>query len=341
VELNAEILANLLYLQPAYPLSLSVQWLLILLAGGLPLWFFSAYNPRLASVGSLALLAITVGGMEGAFWFAGQVPSWAPVLVGLLGSTLGMGLQSAIREHAQKQQIRERFGQFVSPKLVEQIVRNPDQDVESGRRQHVAVLFSDVRDFTPYSERHSPELVMRQMREYLDEMAATVFEQDGVLDKFIGDAVMGLFGPFLEPGANVSARGIASGLAMLDRLETINTRWAAEGLPQFRIGIGVHVGEAVVGVIGTSRRQQFTALGDTVNVAARLESATKVIGVPLLVTDAARAEAAPVLGAFVEFLDRGEIQVKGREQPVQIFEVRRRTAAASVTGVQGGHDDAG
>jgi adenylate cyclase len=338
VELNAEILANLLAVPPARPLPAAAQWLLVASACTAPLWLFSRLEPRRATAGCLVTAAVMVTLLEAGFWLAELVPAWAPVVLGLFGCTLAMGVQRAAGEHAEKQQFRQRFAQYVSPKLVDRLARHPEMAVEEGTRQRVAVLFSDVRGFTGYSEQHPPEVVVRQMREYLDEMAATVDAHDGVLDKFMGDAVMALFGPFLAPAnsgepVNVSAPAVACALEMHARLAEINRRWAREGLPPFRIGIGIAAGEAVVGNIGTPRRQQFTALGDCVNLAARLETATKDLQVGILVSDAVQAEASAILEGAAEFRDRGELTVRGRERPVRAYEVLPRvsTPAAAAT----------
>ncbi len=331
VELNLEMLANLLHLDPPRPVPLWMQWLLILLAAGLPLWLYTALPPARATAGSLAVLGGVIAALEGGFWLGNlNTPYQASApLVAVVGATLAMGVMRAAAEHAQKQKFRERFSQYVSPKLIAQIERNPDLTAEEGKRQRIAVLFSDVRGFTTYSEYNPPELVVRQMREYLDEMAAAVDQFDGVLDKFIGDAVMALYGPFMEQPdkRNLSALAVASALNMLQRLERVNARWGEEGLPLFRIGIGIHVGDAMVGEIGTPRRQQLTALGDTVNLAARLESSTKDLQATIIVSDAVRQEAEPVLREVATFTERGAISVKGREQPVRVFEVRPVTAA--------------
>jgi adenylate cyclase len=159
-----------------------------------------------------------------------------------------------------------------------------------------------------------------------------VLNQRGVLDKFIGDAVMALYGPFLDGDVNVSARATASALEMLDRLERLNRRWEEEGLPQFRIGIGIHVGEAIVGNIGTVKRMQFTALGDAVNLASRLQSATKDLKTELVVSRPVREEAGPLLEGLAGFTDRGTISVKGREQPVEVYEARRSRGDREETG---------
>jgi len=211
--------------------------------------------------------------------------------------------------------------------VVEEIVRNPEIAHQEGVRQRVAVLFSDIRGFTSYSEQNPPELVVRQMREYLTEMTAAVQNHRGVLDKFIGDAVMALYGPFLPDGTNISALAVASALEMLERLEKLNERWLQQGMPTFRIGIGIHVGEAMVGNIGSIQRVQYTALGDTVNLASRLQSLTKDFKVPLLVSEEVKEEAEKVLGDTVAFVDLGTVSVRGREKPVRVYAVKKREEA--------------
>lgn len=332
VELNAEILVNLLHLPPVRSLPTGIQWLLIALAIGVPLWLYTALPSRQANLTALMAFLGIGAVMEGAFWMGRFVPLWAPVLIGFIGATLLMGLQRFAQEEVQKWQIRRMFSLYVAPEVVEQIVRDPEIAHQEGTRQRVAVLFSDVRNFTHYSEQNPPELVVRQMREYLTEMTEAVQNHQGVLDKFIGDAVMALYGPFLQDDANVAALAVASGLEMLDRLERLNKRWAQEGLPTFRIGIGIHVGEAIVGNIGTPRRVQYTALGDTVNLASRLQTMTKELKAEIIVSEEVKTgtEREPIL-AVVEFVDRGTVTVRGREQPVRVYEVRRKTLIGEVT----------
>ena len=324
VELNAEMIANLLHLQPVGSLPFLLEFILVALAAGVPLWLYTAYSPKAATMGAVVVLLAAVLVMEGGFWVMRLIPSWSWVLIAAGSSTLLMGLQRLQQEEERKRLLHQNFSQYVPPKLVEMLVQNPDKAQEQGTRQRVAILFSDVRNFTTYSEQHEPEIVVRQMREYLDEMTISVQNADGVLDKYIGDAVMALYGPFLPESENISARAVLSALDMLDRLDAINAGWREEGLSEFRIGIGIHTGQAIVGNIGTPRRQQFTALGDTVNLAARLESSTKELKASILVSEPVKDEAEAVLGKVAEFIDRGSITVKGREQAVRVYAVQRK-----------------
>ena len=328
VEFNAEVLANLLRLPPVRPLPAGPNLLLMLLALGLPLWLFRAASPRLAT-GLSALAGLVLWAlMEVMFWAARLVPAWSLVLVGTMGATLIMGLMRLAEEERAKRQIRRSFSMYVAPEVVALIAEDPAIANQEGVRQNMAVLFSDVRGFTSYCEQNPPELVVAQMREYLSEMTLSVDNYQGVLDKFVGDAVMALYGPFLEPDADCCALAVASALDMLARLDSLNARWAERGWPELKIGVGIHYGAAILGNIGSERKMQYTALGDTVNTAARLESMTKELHVPLLVSDEARALAEPVLGQLIEFGPLGQITVRNRATPVTVFTAVRRESAS-------------
>jgi adenylate cyclase len=326
VELNAEILANLLYLPSVRPLPLTAQWILIIVAAGMPLWLYGRLNPHIANLGAIATFALLIGVMEIAFWGFRMIPSWSPVLIGLLGATLLMAVQRYAQEEALKRQLRRSFSSYVAPELVEAIVANPEIAQQEGTRRRVAVLFSDVRQFTAYCEQHSPEFVVRQIREYLDEMTAVVDQYNGVLDKYIGDGVMALFGPFLPEKVNLSALAVKCGLDMMDRLADLNERWAANEMPPYKIGIGIHEGEAIVGNIGAPRRMQYTAIGDTVNLASRLQVLTKDLQASFIISEDAKSSAQLDLGDDIDFISRGTVAVRNREQPVSVYEVRRKGA---------------
>jgi len=329
VELNAEILANLLLGAPATEWHPFAFWTLIAIATAVPLWMYTVFPPRRAVWLTVAAAAACLLAMESGFWLARMLPPWSPVLFGFLGSTVAMALPLLAEEEARRRKTRERFAMYVAPEVVEAIVDNPNQEIEAAVRRRVSILFSDVRGFTTFAEAHPPEQVSRQMSEYHSEMVEAVFSAQGVLDKFIGDAVMALFGPYLESDENLSAKAVVSALEMMRRLEALNQRWEQEGLPEFRIGIGIHTGEAIVGNFVTPKRTQFTAFGDAVNLAARLESATKELKVGILVSQSVKEEAQGLLERFVDFQDCGVITVKGRAQSVQVFEARVREQPGS------------
>ncbi|MCS7224445.1 MAG: adenylate/guanylate cyclase domain-containing protein [Armatimonadetes bacterium] len=320
VELNGEILANLLYLDPVQPVPGWINGLLIMLMVGLPLWLYNNRSAAFANGASLSLLLSLLVLLEVFFWIFGWIPNWSFLFSGWLGATGLMALQRLRQEEERKRLLRETFSLYVAPELVQQILKAPEHALQDARRQKVAVLFSDIRNFTTYSEQTPPEEIVAQMKEYLTEMTQSVMAHRGVLDKFIGDAVMALFGPWLPEDAPLSALALLTAKDMDRRLKTLNQNWVQQGRQPFRIGIGIHCGEAVVGNIGSSQRVQFTALGDTVNLASRLQSLTKELKASVLVSQEAKEEAERFLADQIEFVDKGVITVRGREKPVRIFQ---------------------
>ena len=338
VELNAEILANLLALTPVRQLGPVLTVLLTILAISVPMMLYRWLPARTAEGGVLAVGLAGLAGLEALFWAGHQLPPWAPLLLAYAASSLVTALQRLAEEARLRQALRHQFSQYVAPEVVEAIVRNPELAAGEGRLEDVCVLYSDLRNFTAYTEAHEPELVVSQMRDYMDAMAASVHEHGGVLDKFIGDAVMALFGPFLAAPEEACPRALACALDMLERLDGLNEEWAALGKPAMTVGIGIHFGPAVVGNIGSVNRMQFTALGDTVNTSERLESLTKELGPRLLVSRAVRDRTADVFGAALRFGDRGEITVRNRRRPVWVYEVERQggnDAQVASTGAAG------
>ncbi len=332
VELNAEILANLLYELPAEQVPLAVERALMMLAVILPVWFFLFLPPRRAMILAVVLACLLIGAMEALFWLGRMVPSWSQVLIGVFGSTLVMGLQRLVTEELRKAELRRSFSMYVAPEVVDQIADDPSIAHEQGVRQPLCVLFSDIRGFTAFCEEHEPERVVQQIGEYLSAMTEAVERYRGVLDKFIGDAVMALFGPFLDEGENESALACVCAIEMLQRLEELNEEWGRRGWRQIKIGIGLHFGDAIVGNIGSGRRMQYTALGDTVNAASRLEGLTKELGVELLVTEEVRQRAAERLGARVVFEPMGDFTVRNRARPLAVYKLSAASGGRGAAG---------
>lgn len=190
------------------------------------------------------------------------------------------------------------------------------------RRQEITVLFSDLRNCTTLSERLPPEEVVEILNEWFTEATRAIRQHGGMVDKFIGDAVMALFG-VLEPGDDAAADAVRAALAMRDALATLNLRSQALGGRTIHIGIGIHTGEAIVGFIGSHLRQSYTAIGDTVNTASRLESATKQYpGRDILFSEqtAQRLQGA----AETQFL--GLEELKGKKEQVPVYQVLGRRA---------------
>jgi adenylate cyclase len=231
--------------------------------------------------------------------------------------TLGLRLTGEERERTR---LRQMFGRYVSDEVVEKLLaiqHRPDLD---GEAMQVTVLFSDIRNFTTISERLSPHQVVEMLNAYLSSACQAIQEQGGTVDKFIGDAVMAVFGSPV-PYKDHAQRALRAALAMAETAREFRSwmdqHFAEVDLPEFAIGIGLHTGEAVIGSIGSPKRMDFTAIGDTVNTASRLEGLTKQLGWTIVASSATIGAAGPdVLTG-----KRERMTVKGREGYVEVFEV--------------------
>jgi adenylate cyclase len=213
--------------------------------------------------------------------------------------------------------VRSNFERYFSPAIAERIAATPDGAAAlAGDRRPVAVLFSDVRGFTPLSEGLAPEHIARILTEYFTEMADCVFRHGGTLDKFLGDGLMALWGAPLA-GEDDAGRALQAAVDMMDALDALNARWAHDGQPTLAVGIGVNYGDAFAGNIGSARRMEYTVIGDVVNTAARLCACAE--GGEILVGDALRA----ALRGGPALRERTPLPLRGKSRPVPVFSVAR------------------
>jgi adenylate cyclase len=218
------------------------------------------------------------------------------------------------RSLREKEMIKRAFTRYVAREVVEEILKDPEHLVLTGERRQVTVLFCDVRGFTPMSERLSPEEVVLLLNDFYNLMIETTFKYDGTLDKFLGDAVMAVFGaPMAHP--DHSARAIRTALAMQAGIAGLNEQRARDGKEPISVGIGVSAGEAVAGTVGTEDRMEYTVIGDSVNLAARLESNAKPGQILISQRTYERVR------DLVEARPLGRIRVKGKEEEVEVYEV--------------------
>jgi adenylate cyclase len=215
---------------------------------------------------------------------------------------------------AREEVARANYGRFLPEYVVKQILENPNSFKLGGVNQTITVLFADIRGFTRLSEHAPPEKVVQLLNKYFSAMTDIIFAHGGTLDKYLGDGLMALFG---APTATEqdATNALNAAVAMQRRVIGINQELRAEGFPEIGIGIGLHTGEATVGYIGSERRSEYTAIGDTVNTASRLESNSK--GGQILMSDATARSAT----SRYPLKQRDPIYVKNRAQPVPLFEV--------------------
>ncbi|TGL56676.1 adenylate/guanylate cyclase domain-containing protein [Leptospira ognonensis] len=208
------------------------------------------------------------------------------------------------------------LARYFSPDLVEEITSKPDS-IQTGRRQKVTVLFSDIRDFTHFSEEMDTSALSEFLTDYRRRMTKAVFDQSGTLDKFVGDAVMATFGtptPSEEAGHD-SKNAVASAKQMFVELGKFNEERRLRGETEIRIGIGIHSGDVFAGNIGTEDRMEYTVIGDTVNTASRIESACKTLNAILLISSDVWKE----IGEPHDFTKTNEVRLAGKEKSVELY----------------------
>jgi len=319
-EVHANIVETLLSGRspPAVATPLRVAYLLFLLVLGIALFYRLAPVPGLAALGLLALAAAAFSFLL--FRSNWLLPAAAPQLGLLLGylGVLGLRLTGEERERARLRQI---FGRYVSEEVVEKVLASGKQPDLGGEALTVTVLFSDIRNFTALSESLAPHEVLEMLNTYFTRACEPILAQGGLVDKFIGDAVMAVFGsPVPQP--DHARRALRAALAMQEIARGFQA-WMEQRFPDrvvkdFHIGIGLHAGAVVIGNVGTPKRFEFTAIGDTVNTASRLEGLTKELGWGIVASEGTVKAAGPgvVTGG------RRELLVKGRQEPVVVLEVQ-------------------
>jgi adenylate cyclase len=318
-ELHLQAIAAAMAHEFLHNTSRSTNFILVGLAGLLA-WALIAFirRPILCLLAIITIAAAYLAFARIAFDRSGLLVLVVPVLTGFLTSgLLSLGFEFAL-ERLEKLRTRRTLERYVSKNLVKEILENPDSFYSSlrGVRLPATILFSDIVGFTTMTESADPEALVKQLNEYLSRMTNAVFQNNGTLDKFIGDAVMAVWG-------NVSSRGVAedakscarAALAMRRELVALNTRWKTQGSPAFAIGIGINHGDVLGGNIGSQEKADPTVIGDAVNLASRLEALTRTYAVDILVG----TRAADLIRDEFHLRSVARVQVKGKTKPVEIF----------------------
>ena len=223
---------------------------------------------------------------------------------------------------AREEVARANYSRFLPEYVVKQMLENPDSFKLGGVSQTITILFADIRGFTRISEHAPPEKIVNLLNRYFSAMTDIIFAHGGTLDKYLGDGLMALFGaPTATP--DDASNALNAAVAMQRRLLGINRELRDEGFPEIGVGMGLHTGEVVVGYIGSDRRSEYTAIGDTVNTSSRLES--NALGGEILISDAT----AKAARSRYKLKPREPIMVKNRQQPVMLWEVDWQKASGS------------
>lgn len=282
----------------------------------------------------LVVVLVVAGSLMLSSWAFNSRAAVLPLATAWLGAGLLAPLGFVLRyaheraerdaKEAERAQIMDIFARCVSPEVAEELY-SKGEVVLGGELRVVTLIFTDIRGFTTLTEAASSSgQVVEWLNEYFSRMHKVISFYGGHINKYIGDGLMIVFGAPVNRGEKLEARAaVACGLGMLEEIERINEDWKDLGRPHIAIGVGIHTGEATCGVVGAPGRLEYTLIGDTVNLAARLESTTKDAGVPLLVS----STTAELLGEGYETRPLGNVTVKGKTESTSVFTVQKKAAS--------------
>ena len=317
VEVHANLISGMLdgNIKQRPPYVVGAEFMLLLASGLAMALLLPLLSPFVSTIATLVVL-VAVLAVNILVYHEGNLvlPLASGLVMILLLFTLNMAYGFFVEARGMRQ-ITGLFGQYVPPELVDAMARDPEKYNMRPRAAELTILFSDVRDFTSISEALEPEALREYINEYLTEMSAIIRNRHrGTLDKYMGDAIMAFWGaPVADP--EHARNGVLAALDMQKECRILNQKFAARGWPTLKIGVGVNSGSVRVGDMGSKVRRAYTAMGDAVNVASRLEGITKQYGADIIIGDGTRR----LISRFVlREVDR--VRVKGKDEPVAIFE---------------------
>lgn len=240
-----------------------------------------------------------------------------PIAIQLLTTIFGYSYRFLL-EGKTKEKIKQAMGKYLSQDIMKNVVQNIDDIKLGGKRANVTVLFADIRGFTSMSEKMTAEEVSVILNEYFTEIEPIITKYNGVINKFIGDAVMAIFGEPIQD-INHPVNAVKCANDMLKKVNQLQDKWLFEGKPKIEIGIGINTGEAFVGNIGSEKRLEYTVIGDTVNLASRIESYNKVYRTNFLISSSTYS----YVSSIADVIKISEVQIRGKAKKMDIYEVLR------------------
>lgn len=249
------------------------------------------------------------------FYFSTVVNVITPLVMFTLTTIIAYTHKFVI-ENRNKEKVKSAMGKYMSQDVMKKVIQNIDNLGLGGKKSTVTVLFADIRGFTSMSEQMSAQQVSEILNEYFTEMEPIITQYNGVINKFIGDAVMAIFGEPIQD-KNHAQNAVKCAYSMLEKVKELQKKWAKEGKPKIEIGIGVNTGEVFVGNIGSVNRMEYTVIGDTVNLASRLESYNKIYKTKLLISSTTYEE----VKSFTDVIKISDVQIRGKANKMDIYEV--------------------
>jgi len=326
VKIHSTLFANMALGHSVTPMGETLGIILTIFLGALVAFF--AFRFRI-TIGALLSGALFIVWLVAAVYAMVKWTYWVELFRPAFGLVVGYTSAMVYRymtEEKQKRVIKGAFQQYVSPAVVDEMLDDPDKLQLGGERRELTILFADIQGFTGFSEKLEPEELTNFLNKFLTIMTNRIFEFQGTVDKYIGDAIMAIFGAPL-PFDDHAVKALDSALGMHDELDNIRAEWG-DFLPEkFDLKLGLNTGPVVVGNMGSDVRFDYTVLGDNVNLAARLEALTRQYGVSLLISESTRK----AIGDQFLVRELDGVRVKGKEKPVVIFEVMARKGSPDDT----------
>lgn len=249
------------------------------------------------------------------FYFSLIINVLTPIVMFVITTIFGY-THKFVLENRSKEKVKSAMGKYISQDVMKRVMQDIDNLGLGGKRANVTVLFSDIRGFTSMSENLSPAEVSEILNEYFTEMEPIITKYNGIINKFIGDAVMAIFGEPIQDKKHAQ-NAVKCAFAMLEKVKELQRKWASEGKPKIEIGVGINTGEVFVGNIGSINRMEYTVIGDTVNLASRLESYNKIYKTKLLISPTTYEE----VKGIVEVIKISDVQIRGKANKMDIYEV--------------------
>ncbi|CAB1077314.1 Adenylate cyclase (EC [Olavius algarvensis Delta 1 endosymbiont] len=318
VEVHASIIDNLIADDPfSHDIFTEIGWTYALIVvGGIFLSLILSYSgPLLGGLGGLLIIAAALVGNYQLFFLEQTLVGVVYPFLSFLLIFLAVSVGNYFFEGREKSFIRMAFGHYVSPRVVSQLIDNPAKLSLKGEQKHLSVLFSDIRGFTTISEQMTSQQLSSFMNEYLTTMSDCIIDHGGTVDKFIGDAIMAIWGAPLDDEEH-ALHALQAAMSMMAQLKESRQEYADRGLPVIDIGIGINTGIMSVGNFGSRERFDYTVMGDNVNLASRLEGANKEYGTHIIISEFTQNQ----LDAryYCRFIDK--VRVKGKNKAVKIYE---------------------
>ena len=264
---------------------------------------------------TLLTILILILAISSCFYYGIIANLATPVVMSVMAMIIAY-IHRYVIEAKTKEKVEDAMGRYMSEDVMKDVIKNIDNLGLGGKKAVVTVLFSDIRGFTSMSENMSAQEVSQLLNEYFSEMEPIVTKYNGIINKFIGDAVMAVFGEPIQD-ENHPINAVKCGYDMLKRVEELDETWEKEGKPVIKIGVGINTGEVFVGNIGSEKRMEYTVIGDTVNLASRLESYNKTYKTQILISSATYEKSKE----FISVNKISDVEIRGKAERMDIYEV--------------------